>query len=79
MPTTITIERANLEITINRRISPASHRQWLGVLARTAHKIDRNTVIDRVDRAISIGGAAAIIMSILYFAPILASLLAANP
>jgi adenine/guanine phosphoribosyltransferase-like PRPP-binding protein len=75
MPTTTTTELSDFHISLNDRSPGTSNQEWIGAMVRKARKTDWDRVIARADRAISIAGAAAVVVSILYFAPILLSIL----
>lgn len=79
MPTTTTTGLANFEMTLNHRAASASQQDWVETVVHQARKTDWDAVIAGADKAISIAGAAVLIASVLYFAPILTSLLTAHP
>ena len=79
MPMTTTSGLVNFEMTINHQTSTASRQELINTVVRKARKTDWDAVINCADRAVSIAGAAAIIVSILYFAPILTTLLSTHP
>lgn len=75
MQTTTTTGLANFNITLNDRVPTPSNQELVRAMVRRAKKTNWDALIVKADRAISIAGAAAIMMSILYFAPILVSIL----
>ena len=79
MPMTTTSGLVNFEMTINRRTASASRQELIETVVYKARKTDWDAVIARADRAISIAGAAAIIVSILYFVPIVTGILSSHP
>jgi adenine/guanine phosphoribosyltransferase-like PRPP-binding protein len=79
MRTTTPGELSNFHITINDSIPASSNQELMRAMVRAARKTDWDVIITKMDRAISIAGAAAVIVTILYFAPILVSILTVNP
>ena len=64
-----------LPLSLSEATVSRPDRELIGVLIRQARKIDWNAFLRRADRAISIAGAAVLILAGLYFAPLLISIL----
>lgn len=79
MQTTTPTELSNFHLTINDRTIAPSNQELMRAVARTARKTDWDALITKADRTISIAGAAAVMVSMLYFIPILVSILTVNP
>ncbi len=75
MQTTTTTELSNFHITINDRNAAPSNQDLIEAMVRAARKTDWDALIAKADRAISMAGAAAVLMALLYFAPILVTIL----
>jgi len=75
MPTTTTTWFSILSLPLPGKSSARADRETIGAMMKQTRKIDWNALLSKVDRAISLAGAAALILAGLYFAPLFISIL----
>jgi hypothetical protein len=73
MQTTTGISSMQMAMSENPIIS--SNREVFGAMIRKAQKTDWDLVIAKIDKYISRAGAVVLALSVLYFTPILVSML----
>ncbi len=73
MQTTTGISSMQMAMSENPIIS--SNREVFGAMMRKARKTDWDLVIAKIDKYIARAGAVVLALSVLYFAPILVSML----
>jgi len=74
MPTTTT-GISPMHLTLSERTTSLSKPELITDLMRAARKTDWDHVIVRADRAVSVAGAAVVIVALIYFVPIFISML----